>query len=178
MYQKNFSENISNHCVSQPTPMTPHPLAGFTSWPLVAVKCYMPSASISYLQQMLHIIWHIIFANNFYMKKWNQYDFSFFYWTTYTHHLHTFGHKPTEVVTNSNYKAVWLIPSKVFFGFNKPVSDYFYVSKKTWIEKKRNQMQYWSALEFNFLLQIPSGSLDQTKRNSAVALYVCTSYVG
>ena len=29
-----------------------------------------------------------------------------------------------------------LIPSKIFFGFNKPVSDYFYVSKKG------NQMQY------------------------------------
>ena len=80
--------------------------------------------------------------------------------------------KSTEVMVNPNYVQELLISSKVFFGFNKLVSDYFYVSKK------RNQMQYWSALEFNFLLQIPSGSLDQTKRNSAVALYVCTSYVG
>ena len=100
--QNSPSEIISTHCVSQPTPMTPHPLAGFTSWPLVAVKCYMamPSASISYLQQMLHKIWHIISANNFYLKK-KPIGFPIFL----LHHLHKFGYKPTEVMANPNYKA-------------------------------------------------------------------------
>ena len=101
--QNSPSEIISSNCVSQPTPMTPHPLAGFTSWPLVAVKCYMaiPSASISYLQQMLHKIWHIISANNFYLNEIKINRISLFL----LYHLYKFGYKPTEVMANPNYKA-------------------------------------------------------------------------